>query len=108
MLELYVQQGGNIITMSSLILDEMETLNARCLSIRLKSKKSLINFITLWSLAILILVFTRFTIPSFYLKMLDNNIFPYLIMFFFIFVLISIHMFLCRLTRDDQFGDSYA
>lgn len=108
MLELYVQQGGNIITMSSLILDEMETLNARCLSIRLKSKKSLINFITLWSLAILILVFTRFTIPSFYLKMLDNNIFPYLIMFFFIFVLMSIHMFLCRLTRDDQFGDSYA
>lgn len=108
MLELYVQQGGNIIAMSSLILDEMETLNTRCLSIKLKSRKSLINFLTLWTLAVLILVFTRFMIPSFYLKMLDNNIFPYLVMFFFIFVLFSIHIFITRLTKDDQFGDSYA
>lgn len=101
---LYFEQGGNVIKMSSLVLEEMENLNARALSMRLKIRRSLINFALLWFLTLAILLLTRFLIPSFYLEMLANPIFPYLILFFFLFMLFSVHIFIVRATKDEQLG----
>lgn len=101
---LYFEQGGNVVQMSSLVLEEMENLNARALLVRLKIRRSLINFALLWVLTLGILLLTRFLIPSFYLEMLANPIFPYLILFFFLFMLFSIHIFIVRATKDEQLG----
>lgn len=104
---LYFEQGGNIVQMASLILEEMENLNARALTMKLKIRRSLLNFSILWFLALAILVMTRFLIPSFYLDMLANPIFPYLILFFFLFILLSAHIFIVRSTKDEQLREMH-
>ena len=104
---LYFEQGGNIVQMSSLILEEMENLNARAIMMKLKIRRSLLNFSLLWFLALAILLMTRFLIPSFYLEMLKNPIFPYLVLIFFIFMLISAHIFIVRATKDEQLGEMH-
>lgn len=104
---LYFEQGGNIVQMASLILEEMENLNARALTMKLKIRRSLLNFSILWFLSLAILVMTRFLIPTFYLDMLANPIFPYLILFFFLFILLSAHIFIVRSTKDEQLGEMH-
>ena len=97
--ELYLDQGGNILTMSDSLIAETtrieDSLNKSSRSI----KKNILEFIILWGLSLGILLFMRFGISSFYLSMLHSPIFLGMLVIYFLLILFSIHMLIMRATE---------
>ena len=96
--DLYQDQGGNILSMSDNLLKEC-TRTEKTLSDTLSiGHKHLKEFITLWVMAIGILLFMRFSLNDFYLTMLKNQLFSALIFVFFLICIISINLFVIAFT----------
>ncbi len=98
-LEIYQDQGGNILTMSDNLIRECTRVEKTLIESNNLGIKHLIEFIVLWSLSFGVLLFLKFGIGDFYDKMLLNPIFPPLILLFFFIFLISIHFFLKSFTN---------
>ena len=98
-LDLYQDQGGNILNMADNLLSECtrteKTLN-ETLSI---GYKHLTEFIILWLMSFAILLFMRFSIKEFYLMMLKNALVVPLIFIFFIICVASINLFVNSFTN---------
>lgn len=98
-LDLYQDQGGNILTMSENLIRECtrteKTLN-ETLSI---GYKHFIEFLSLWLLSFAILIFIRFGINDFYNKMVANPLFTPLIVCYFLLFLLSAHLFFSAFTN---------
>lgn len=98
-LDLYQDQGGNILTMSDNLMREC-TRTEKSLSETLSiGYKHIIEFILLWIMATAILVFIRFSISDFYLMMIEKPYFPLLIFGYFIVCLFSIILFFKTYTN---------
>lgn len=98
-LDLYQDQGGNILNMSDNLIRECtrtEKVLTDTVNIGLKH---VIEFLILWAMSIGILLFTRFGIADFYVSMLNNLTFKILIFVFFLFILLSIHLFFKAFTN---------
>ena len=95
---LYLEQGGNILDMSESLIAETtrieDSLNKSISSI----KKNLIEFVVLWTISLGVLLFMRFGVSSFYLMMIKSPIFIILLGVYFLFILVSIHLALMRMT----------
>lgn len=98
-LEIYQDQGGNILNMSDNLIRECTRTEKTLVDSYNLGIKHLIEFIILWSLSFGVLLFLKFGIGDFYEKMLDNPIFAPLILVFFIIFLLSIHFFLKSFTN---------
>ena len=98
-LDLYQDQGGNILNMADNLLSECtrteKTLN-ETLSI---GYKHLTEFLILWLMSFAILLFMRFSIKEFYLMMLKNALVVPLIFIFFIICVASINLFVNSFTN---------
>ena len=98
-LDLYLDQGGNILNMSDNLLREC-TRTEKTLSETLSiGYKHLTEFIILWLLSFGILLFMRFSIEEFYLMMLKNALIVPLIFVFFLTCLVSINLFVNAFTN---------
>ena len=98
-LDLYQDQGGNILNMSDNLLREC-TRTEKTLSETLSiGYKHLTEFIILWLLSFGILLFMRFSIEEFYLMMLKNALIVQLIFVFFLTCLVSINLFVNAFTN---------
>ena len=98
-LDLYQDQGGNILNMSDNLLREC-TRTEKTLSETLSiGYKHLTEFIILWLLSFGILLFMRFSIEEFYLMMLKNALIVPLIFVFFLTCLVSINLFVNAFTN---------
>lgn len=98
-LDLYQDQGGNILTMSDNLIREC-TRTEKTLSETLSlGYKYLIEFMVLWTMSFGIVVFIRFGIRDFYQMMLNNPIISPLIFLFFLIALVSIHLFFNLFTN---------
>ena len=96
--DLYQDQGGNILTMSDNLMKEC-TRTERALSETLTiGHKHLKEFITLWVMSIGILIFMRFSLKDFYVSMLKNSLFSVLIFVFFLICIGSINFFVMAFT----------
>ena len=93
-LEIYQDQGGNILNMSDNIIRECTNNEKMLTDSQNLGIKHFIEFIVLWALAFAVLLFLKFGIGDFYNRMLQNGIFSPLILIFFLICLVSIHMFL--------------
>lgn len=97
-LNLYQDQGGNILAMSDNLIRECtrteNTLN-ETLSI---SRKHLVEFGLLWFMSLGIVLFMRFGISDFYIQMLEMPIFKIMLFIFFLICLFSIHLFITKYT----------
>ena len=97
-LNLYQDQGGNILSMSDNLLKEC-TRTEKALSETLSiGNKHLKEFITLWMMAIGILVFMRFSLNDFYMSMLKSSLFGSLLFVFFFICIISLNLFVLSFT----------
>lgn len=97
--DLYIDQGGNILNMSENLIRECtraEKTLSETLSI---GYKHLSEFITLWVLSFGILIFIKFSINDFYMQMLKNPIISPLIMVFFLICIVSINLFIKGFTN---------
>lgn len=91
-IDLYLEQGGDILKMASPLLDDirrMEEMTNECLKI---SKRKMVEFIGLWFFSTLILVFCRFGIGQFYDQIMATSFYSLLIMIWFVFVGIAFHI----------------
>ena len=97
-LDLYQDQGGNILSMSDNLLREC-TRTEKTLSDTLSiGYKHLTEFIILWVLSFGILLFMRFNIADFYLMMLNNKLVVPMIFIFFVICIASINLFVNSFT----------
>ena len=98
-LDLYQDQGGNILSMADNLMREC-TRTERTLSDTLSiGYKHLIDFVILWLMSLSILLFMKFSISDFYSMMLKNKIIPLLIFVFFLICIGSINLFINSFTN---------
>lgn len=97
-LDLYQDQGGNILTMSDNLIRECTRAEKALTETLSIGHKHLKEFITLWVMSIAILIFMRFSLKDFYLSMLKGNMFGALIFVFFLICIVSINLFVIVFT----------
>ena len=98
-LDLYQDQGGNILNMVDNLLREC-TRTEKTLSDTLSiGYKHLTEFLILWLMSFAILLFMRFSIEEFYLMMLKNVFIVPLIFMFFLICTGSINLFINSFTN---------
>ena len=96
--DLYQDQGGNILTMSDNLIKEC-TRTEKTLSETLTiGTRHLKEFIILWVMSISILIFMRYSLKDFYLTMLKSSLFGILLFVFFLICIVSINLFVLVFT----------
>ena len=98
-LDIYQDQGGNILTMSENLIRECSRTEKTLNDSSSLGVKHLVEFIMLWALSFAILLFMKFSLKDFYEKMLANPIFTPLIFVYFLICLLSFHFFLNSFTN---------
>ena len=97
-IQIYLDQGGKLLNMSDTLIQETtrieDTLNKTNSSI----KKVAIEFVVLWLISFMVLIFLRFGISDFYMTMLSSLPFLITLVAFFILFLVSIHIYIRRAT----------
>lgn len=97
-LDLYQDQGGNILNMADNLMREC-TRTEKTLSDTISiGNKHLIEFTILWLLSFAILLFMRFSIEEFYFMMIKNAYFVPMIFIYFLLCIVSINLFLKSFT----------
>lgn len=92
-LDLYQDQGGNILNLSDSLMRETTRTEKSLADSKNIGEKRLLEFIVLWGLSLAILLFLRFGIAEFYVQMISSQLFVILICVFYFLILISIQLF---------------
>lgn len=103
-ISLYEEQGGNILQMSSLLTEKsryQEQYLNKTVSI---AKRKIIEFSTLWLFSLAIIVVLRFVLGQFYTSIFSQLLFQILVGLLFVFVVISIHILVMRITKVEIKG----
>ncbi len=95
---LYLEQGGNVLKISESLMQENTRIEQTCLESEKQCAKKGFEFFILWSLGFIVLLFIRFSLSNFYETMLKSKIFFILLIVFFLLFLLSIHIFIKRLS----------
>lgn len=98
-LDLYLDQGGNILNMSDNLIRECTRTEKTLNETIAIGYKHLTEFLILWLLSIGILIFMRFSIEEFYLMMIKNQLIVPLIFLFFLVCIGSINLFVNTFTN---------
>lgn len=93
-LEIYQDQGGNILTMTENLMRECTRTEKQLAESTNLGVKHLIEFVLLWAMSFVVLLFLKFGLGDFYQQMLNVPIFAPAIFVFFLLCLLSIHLFL--------------
>lgn len=99
LLEIYNDQGGNILSMTDNLIKEITRVEKTLAETVSIGYRHLVEFILLWALSFGVLLFMRFGVSEFYQMMLKNVIFVPLLLMFFIICLASIILFLNSFTN---------
>ncbi len=98
-LDLYQDQGGNILNMADNLLRECTRTQKTLSDTRSIGYKHLTEFVILWLMSFAILLFMRFSIQDFYLMMLKNQFIGPMIFMFFLICVVSINLFVNAFTN---------
>lgn len=98
-LDLYQDQGGNILSMTDNLMRECTRTEKTLTETLTIGYKHLTEFIILWLMSLVILVFMRFSITDFYLMMLKNVFIVPLIFVYFLVCAASINLFVNAFTN---------
>ena len=98
-LDLYQDQGGNILNMADNLLRECTRTEKTLSDTRSIGYKHLTEFLILWLMSFAILLFMRFSIQDFYLMMLKNQFIGPMIFMFFLICVVSINLFVNAFTN---------
>lgn len=108
LINIYEEQGGDIIEMSAYLLDEIRLIEEYITSSSNISKKHLGEFAILWMLTLGIMVFLRFALSYFFKTISKQLFYPIGIFLIGFFCLFSIHIGIMKLCRLDIKGwDDY-
>ena len=96
----YLEEGGDLLEMSSQLLNEVTSNEEKHNSLETIRKKSLVQYGSLWFLSTIVLVFLRFGLSNFY-DSLTKNI-PYLItsIAYFLIAIVSFYIYARAYTGE--------
>lgn len=97
-IEIYLDQGGKLLNMSDTLMEETTRIENTLNKTNNSILKNAIEFVVLWLISFMVLVFLRFGISDFYQTMLASLPFLVTLVSFFAFFLISVHIFIKRAT----------
>ena len=106
-LEIYLDNGGDILNMSSYLLNKVQNIESYIISINNYSKKKVIEFIILWSFSISIIIFLRFALKDFVPYLIKSPIYCWGIFIFFIFLLFSLEILIRKILNIGLKGEKY-
>ena len=99
LINLYEEQGGNILDMSRYLLEEtrqIEDYIFRCQNI---ARKRIVEFAILWVLTLVIMVVMRFSLSQFFANISKQIFFPIGIGAIILFALVSIHIAIMKMCN---------
>lgn len=99
LLRIYEEQGGNILEMSSHLLDEVRLIEEYISTSQSISRKKIGEFVILWALTIGIMVFMRFALSEFFVTISSQVFYPIGILAILLFCLVTIHMAIMKMTN---------
>ena len=103
-ISLWSEEGGDIIKMSTELINETRNVEDYLLACERMSKRKYIEFSVLWIITIAIMIFLKFALKDFYTQLQSQIFFPISISAVFIFILISIHILLNVTTSIELKG----
>lgn len=101
---LYEDQGGDVLTIAGPLLDEATSEEEKGNSLAKVRSRHLIQWISLWGMSLLILVFVRFGLASFYKQMCADASFMALLIVYFVIALVSFFLY-GRTATDGKIED---
>ena len=99
LINIYEEQGGNILEMSHYLLEETRLIEEYISSSKNVTKKKMVEFAILWLLTLGIMVFMRFALSQFFNVIAKQLFYPIGILFICLFCLLSIHIAICKMTK---------
>jgi hypothetical protein len=96
---LYEEQGGNILSLASLVLDKSRIINEYIQSSYSKGIRKIVEFFTLWIFSIVILLVLRLVLKDFYSLLASKVFFQIMIACLMVFIAITIHIAIVRFTN---------
>lgn len=107
--DLYQEQGGNILTLSEGLTRECTRVEKDVVETTSISNRHLAEFLVLWLLSFMIIIFLRFALESFYFEMLKQPLFVVLVTLFYLLFLGSAHLFFVKystiLIKEDNLNE---
>lgn len=100
LLGIFINSGGNLLEMTSVLRDEIDREDKCTNTISLINSRKAREFFTLWGFSILIILFCRFGLANIYEMMKTNNVFSYGILIFIVFLLLSFHFLLLNISKS--------
>lgn len=99
LVNIYEEQGGDILEMSNHLLDETRCIEEYVTNSSSISKKKLMEFGVLWFLTIGIMVFLRFSLSQFFKTLTKQLFYPIGILGVSLFCLLTIHIAIYRMCK---------
>ena len=96
----YIENGGDILHMSKLLLIELTKIETNQIEFERKGKGKVFEFVLLWVLTLVILVTIRVALNQFYKHMLSSPIYLIGLVAFFLFALIACHILISGYTNE--------
>ncbi len=89
---LFQERGGNVLDMSAYLLEESRNQEEYTIQTKSMAKKKIVEFISLWFFALLILVMIRFALSDFFSIIASQLMYQMMVIVIFLFIIFSIEM----------------
>ena len=99
MVSLWNEQGGDIIRMSHHLIEQVRLKEEYLLACESINKSKCVEFVILWSIALMILAALRFALSQFFTKISQTIFYQVAIVVTMLFALVSIYILVKRLTN---------
>ncbi|HAS56462.1 MAG TPA: hypothetical protein DCR94_04340 [Firmicutes bacterium] len=99
-ISIYQVQGGNILNLSGDLLSEANRIEESDLSFKKKGLKNTYQFCLLWGISLLILIFMRIALSSFYSFLKESPTFLGCIIIFYVLLLFSLLIYVFTFTSS--------
>ena len=96
---LWNEQGGDILEMSQYLINQVRLKEEYIIACESAHKSRLIEFITLWSIALIILASLRFALSQFYSYVSKSLFYQIAVVVIFVFVIFSIFIMVKRIAN---------
>lgn len=99
LIDLWNEQGGNIIDMSTQLVNEARLTEEYIVETNRMAKKHIMEFAILWLISLAVLVVLRFALAQFYNKIIQQLFFPFAVLGIILVCLVTIHIAIIRMTK---------
>ncbi|MGM9873340.1 MAG: hypothetical protein ACI31G_00240 [Bacilli bacterium] len=101
LLDLYMENGGDILNMSSYIISQIQSIEGYLITTNSYIKRKAIEFSILWLFSLAILVFLRFALSNFFPYLIKSQFYVWGIFLIFLFIILSIELFAKKIVNID-------